>query len=101
MSVPTETCKPCQGCNAMCLLSCTQESPVPKCVTENILRQQLGIQVSEERKSDRLDFYDLHVSSVKKAIERAFLEGRASVLRAQGVSEENILTESMPTGPSL
>lgn len=91
-------CQPSKGCQQSCLLSCTQgNAVVPACVTDGVLLKELGIAHTTTRNSDRLDFHDVHIASLRKVVERAFLDGRASVLRAQGMSEDDILAEqSLP-----
>ncbi len=87
-------CQPGKGCQQSCLLSCTQgNAVVPTCVTDSVLLKELGIAHTTTRNSDRLDFHDVHIASLRKLVERAYLDGRASVLRAQGASEESILAE--------
>lgn len=41
-----------------------------------IAREALGLEMLETRKSDRLDFHDLAVWSIKQALERAYEAGR-------------------------
>ena len=90
-------CQPSKGCQQSCLLSCTQgNAVVPTCVTDSVLLKELGIAHTTTRNSDRLDFHDVHIASLRKVVERAYLDGRASVLRAQGVSEEQIQAEQSP-----
>ena len=48
---------------------------------ERIAREHLGIETLEERKSDRLDFHDLAVWQIKKALEQAFAAGANSKKR--------------------
>ena len=38
----------------------------------------LNIETLEERKSDELDCYDLHIVSIKAALEAAYAAGKAS-----------------------
>ena len=40
-----------------------------------IAQQELAIDTREEQMSDRLDFHDLSVWSIKKALERAYQAG--------------------------
>ena len=43
-----------------------------------IAREELGIQTLETRRSDRLDFHDLGVSSIRAALARAYEAGRSA-----------------------
>lgn len=43
--------------------------------------QELGVETLEVRGRDSLDFHDLSVASIKRALERAFEAGRASANR--------------------
>ena len=47
-----------------------------------IARERLGIESLEPRGRDRLDFYDLHVDSIRAALEEAFAAGEAEAARA-------------------
>ena len=46
---------------------------------EYIILRQLGFESTEERKSDRLDFHETSIVSVKKALDAAYLAGQLSV----------------------
>lgn len=50
-----------------------------------IAREQMGIETLESRKSDRLDFYDVAVWSVEKALAAAYDAGRNELLAAAEV----------------
>lgn len=39
---------------------------------------KLGVGTLETRRSDSLDFYDLHVANIREALERAYDAGRAA-----------------------
>jgi len=55
----------------------TRHTPEYKDATiQNIARDLLGIETLETRKSDRLDFHDLAVWSIREALEAAFEAGR-------------------------
>ena len=43
---------------------------------EKIAREELGIETLEERRSDRLDFHEVGVVKLRKALERAYRLGR-------------------------
>lgn len=43
-----------------------------------IAEKVLGIETLEDRHSDRLDFYDLHVASIRQALVEAFEAGKAT-----------------------
>ena len=45
---------------------------------EEAVRQRLGLDTLETRNSDRLDFHDLSVASIREAIRIAFNEGYAA-----------------------
>ena len=47
-----------------------------------IARKELFIETLEERNSDRLDFHDVGVAGVKRALEAAYFAGQASLLTA-------------------
>jgi hypothetical protein len=42
------------------------------------IAKKLGLETLEERKRDCLDFYDLHVTSIKDALEAAYEAGKNS-----------------------
>ena len=44
-----------------------------------IAQEELQVETLEQRWSDNLDFYDIPVWGIKKALERAYEEGRNSV----------------------
>ncbi|HEM6113212.1 TPA: hypothetical protein U2B98_002209 [Streptococcus suis] len=44
-----------------------------------IAQEELQVETLEQRWSDTLDFYDIPVWGIKKALERAYEEGRNSV----------------------
>ncbi len=44
----------------------------------DIAREALGLQTLETRRSDRLDFHDLAVWTIKDALERAYEAGRTA-----------------------
>ena len=44
-------------------------------IFSKIAKEELFIETLEQRFRDRLDFYDVSVWSVKKALKRAFVEG--------------------------
>ncbi|MCK3917730.1 hypothetical protein HCB78_08410 [Streptococcus suis] len=44
-----------------------------------IAQEELQVETLEQRWSDNLDFYDIPVRGIKKALERAYEEGRNSV----------------------
>lgn len=48
---------------------------------EEIAREELFIETLETRMSDRLDFHDVSVWGVKKALELAFELGKAEALK--------------------
>jgi hypothetical protein len=54
-----------------------QESACQEAVT-TIARQVLGIPTLEARNSDRLDFHEIGVWSLRQALSEAYLAGRAS-----------------------
>ena len=43
---------------------------------EGIAREVLGLETLEERNRDRLDFHDLGVAGIRKALEAAYEAGR-------------------------
>jgi hypothetical protein len=45
---------------------------------ENIAKQHLFVETLETRHSDRLDFHDVSVWSIKAALEAAYLAGQQS-----------------------
>jgi len=45
---------------------------------KKIARQELGIKTLATRRSDALDFYDLAVANIKRALSRAYEEGKKS-----------------------
>ena len=45
---------------------------------EKIAQAHLGVETLASRNSDRLDFYDLGVGSIKAALEAAFKAGQAA-----------------------
>lgn len=45
---------------------------------EKIAQEKLGVDTLEERKSDRLDFYDLSVWRLQAALEAAYKAGQQS-----------------------
>lgn len=45
----------------------------------DIANQVLGVQTLEARNSDSLDFHDLAIWNIKKALEAAYLAGQNSV----------------------
>ena len=45
---------------------------------KQIARQELGIKTLATRRSDALDFYDLAVANIKRALSRAYEEGKKS-----------------------
>jgi len=53
----------------------TDASPA-EAAAEEIAAQILGIETLQERKRDRLDFHDLHVATIKRALVRAYEMGR-------------------------
>lgn len=52
--------------------------PATNPVFERIAREQLGIETLVTRKSDSLDFHDLAVWSIERALQAAFDAGRAA-----------------------
>ncbi len=46
---------------------------------QKIAREILDLETLETRKMDRLDFHDIGVVSLRKALEAAYLAGRESV----------------------
>jgi len=42
---------------------------------EQIAKRDLGIETLRARNSDRLDFHDLHVGAIRRALENAFIAG--------------------------
>lgn len=44
-----------------------------------IAKEELFVETLETRRSDNLDFYDVSVWSIKRALERAYEAGRNSV----------------------
>ena len=47
-------------------------------ILENIAKQHLFVETLETRHSDRLDFHDVSVWSIKAALEAAYLAGQQS-----------------------
>lgn len=56
----------------------TQEGNPMDEIIRNIARRVLGIRTLKERNSDRLDFHEVGVLSVKEALEEAYRAGAAS-----------------------
>lgn len=44
-------------------------------IIEKIARRDLGMETLKTRNSDRLDFHDLHVGAIKRALDNAFIAG--------------------------
>jgi hypothetical protein len=59
----------------------------PKTIVAEIAQRILGIGTLESRNSDSLDFYDLSVSSIERALLAAFEAGKKSNQRINGESE--------------
>lgn len=53
-----------------------------------IAARVLGIATLATQKSDRLDFHDLAVWSIREALEAAYEAGRAERMRIGGANEE-------------
>lgn len=51
---------------------------------EKIARETLGLETLETRKSDRLDFHDLAVWQIQKALQAAFAAGQQSTTKTKG-----------------
>ena len=45
---------------------------------EKIAAEGLGLETLETRKSDRLDFHDMSVWQIKRALEEAYAAGKAA-----------------------
>ena len=56
---------------------------------DEIAREILGLETLETRRSDSLDFHDMGVWSIRKALETAYKAGRESVgsIKLDGVAE--------------
>lgn len=52
-----------------------------------IALEHCRIETLEERRSDRLDFHDVAVWSLKAALEAAYLEGVAHAMQRAGASQ--------------
>lgn len=52
--------------------------PAPNPLFERIALEQLGIETLVTRKSDSLDFHDLAVWSIERALQAAFEAGKAA-----------------------
>lgn len=55
-----------------------QEEKLNALLTE-IAKEELLVETLETRRSDNLDFYDVSVWGIKRALERAYEAGRQSV----------------------
>lgn len=55
-----------------------QEEKLNALLTE-IAKEELQVETLEKRGSDNLDFYDVSVWGIKRALERAYEAGRQSV----------------------
>jgi len=55
-----------------------------------IAQQHLGIETLETRNSDRLDFHDVGVASLKEALYAAFVIGREAGISNRTESESEI-----------
>lgn len=51
---------------------------------EKIARETLGLETLETRKSDSLDFHDLAVWQIQKALQAAFAAGQQSATAKKG-----------------
>lgn len=51
---------------------------------ERIARETLGLETLETRKSDSLDFHDLAVWQIQKALQAAFAAGQQSITTKRG-----------------
>lgn len=56
----------------------------PTEIITRIAAEELGLETLEIRGKDRLDFHDLPVSGIKRALTRAFTEGCATAALQQG-----------------
>lgn len=52
-----------------------------------IALEHCRVETLEERRSDRLDFHDVSVWSLKAALEAAYLEGVAHAMKRAGASQ--------------
>jgi hypothetical protein len=56
----------------------TESSMTPTQTLEQIAKKTLGLETLETRNSDRLDFHDLNVASIKAALLAAYQAGQQS-----------------------
>jgi hypothetical protein len=63
----------------------TKNTPAkPNATLEKVARETLGLETLEPRHSDRLDFHDLSVWQIQKALQAAFAAGQQSKAKTKG-----------------